>query len=126
MKKIKLAAALIEINDKFLIAQQSHGDFIGKWDFPIFQISKNERIDKVIYKGILEKFNISIKCDKVINRIIYHDFNKSIELSLCHCTYLSGEVVSTYACYLYVDKKILSNYDLSPISQAILQNIKDY
>ena len=115
MKKIKVVAAMIEKNDKVLIAQRSYGDLKGKWEFPGGKVEKGEKDRDAVYREILEEFNISIKCDNFVCSSSFTYPDKKIELKLYHCTYLSGEIVlNAHSSYVFVDKNLLLSYDLAP------------
>lgn len=115
MKKIKVVAALIELNGRVLIAQRSYGDLKGKWEFPGGKVERGEKEEKAIYREIMEEFNISIKCDGFVCSSVYEYPDKKVELRLYHCTYLSGEVVlHAHSSYVFVDRNLLLTYDLAP------------
>lgn len=127
MKKLKVVAALIEVNDCVLIAQRLNGHLAGKWEFPGGKVENGETDEKAIVREIYEEFHISVKCDYFVcsNTSIVND--KEIELRLYHCTYLSGEVIlSDHSSYVYVDKKLLFSYDLADadieLAKYILEN----
>ncbi|MBQ7104309.1 MAG: (deoxy)nucleoside triphosphate pyrophosphohydrolase [Bacilli bacterium] len=114
MKRIKVVAALIETNDKVLIAQRLKGHLAGKWEFPGGKVEEGELEEKAIVREIYEEFNISVKCDYFVCNNVVVDNEKEIDLRLYHCTYLSGEVVlQDHSSYVFVDKKLLLSYDLA-------------
>lgn len=124
MKKVKVVAALIEHNDKILIAQRLKGHLAGKWEFPGGKVEENEKEEEAIVREIYEEFNISIKCDNFVCSNTTVDNDKEIELKLYHCTYLSGEVVLTaHVSYVFVDKKLLLTYDLAPADVKLAKYI---
>ena len=114
MKKIKVVAALIEKNDRVLIAQRLKGHLAGKWEFPGGKVENGETEENAIVREMYEEFHISVKCDGFVCNNIVIDNDKEIDLRLYKCTYLSGEVVlSDHSSYVFVDKKLLLSYDLA-------------
>ncbi len=127
MKKIKVVAALIETNDKILIAQRLHPELNGKWEFPGGKVRRGEKDKDAIYRKILEELNISIKCDYLLCSCDYKKGDYDIEIKLYHCTYLSGEVVlKVHSSYVFVDRSLLLTYDLAPadleLAKYVLNN----
>ena len=78
---IKVVAALIEKDNKYLIAKRSTGssDVLGKWEFPGGKVEKDEDEFKAIEREIKEEFEINIKAQQFItnNMCIYP--NKKID-----------------------------------------------
>ena len=114
MKRIKVVAALIEKNDRVLIAQRLKGHLAGKWEFPGGKVENGETEADAIIREMYEEFNISVKCDGFVCNNVFIDNDKEIDLRLYRCTYLSGEVVlQDHSSYVFVDKKLLLSYDLA-------------
>ena len=77
---IKVVAALIENDGKFLIAKRSTGDknVLGKWEFPGGKVKENESELKAIEREIKEEFEIDVKAKEfVTNNIFPVNFNVS-------------------------------------------------
>ena len=60
---IIVVAALIEKNNKYLIAKRSTGDpnVLGKWEFPGGKVNPNEDEKHAIEREIKEEFELEIK-----------------------------------------------------------------
>ena len=65
---IKVVAALIEKDNKVLIAKRSTGDssMLGKWEFPGGKVKLNEDEFQAIEREIYEEFELKIKANKFI------------------------------------------------------------
>lgn len=127
MKKIKVVAALIEKNDRVLIAQRLKGHLAGKWEFPGGKVENGETEENAIIREMHEEFNISVRCEGFVCNNVVIDNDKEIDLRLYRCGYLSGEVVlHDHSSYVFVDKKLLFSYDLAPadinIAKFIVEN----
>ena len=70
---IKVVAALIENNGKFLIAKRSTGDknVLGKWEFPGGKVKENESELKAIEREIKEEFEIDVKAKEFVTNNIF-------------------------------------------------------
>lgn len=69
---ISVVAALIEKDNKVLIAKRSTGDpnVLGKWEFPGGKVKPNEEEKSAIEREIKEEFELNIQANKfLINNV---------------------------------------------------------
>ena len=81
---IKVVAALIEKDNKVLIAKRSTGDpdLLGKWEFPGGKVEPDEDEKSAIEREIREEFELYVKAkDFVINSICEYP-TKTVDLRL--------------------------------------------
>ena len=90
---IKVVAALIENNNKILLAKRSTGDInvFGKWEFPGGKVEQNENEFDAIEREIKEEFELTIKARKFITNNICEYPTKIVDLRLYKCDYISGK-----------------------------------
>lgn len=81
---IKVVAALIERDNKFLIAKRSTGDsnVFGKWEFPGGKVESNENEFQAIEREIKEEFELNIKANKFLINNICEYPTKTVDLRL--------------------------------------------
>lgn len=124
---IKVVAALIEKDNKYLIAKRSTGskEVLGKWEFPGGKVEEGESEEHAIEREINEEFDMNIKAIKFITNNICEYPTKTIDLRLYECKYISGEFhLHDHSEYLYVDKDEIINYDLCPADIPLAEYIK--
>lgn len=114
---INVVAALIENDNKVLIAKRSTGDpnVFGKWEFLGGKVQDNEDEKHAIEREIKEEFELLISAESfLINNVCKYP-TKTVDLKLYRCKYLSGEFhLHDHSEYKWVDKPALLNYDLAP------------
>lgn len=114
---INVVAALIENDNKVLIAKRSTGDpnVLGKWEFPGGKVQDNEDEKHAIEREIKEEFELLISAESfLINNVCKYP-TKTVDLKLYRCKYLSGEFhLHDHSEYKWVDKPALLNFDLAP------------
>ena len=124
---IKVVAALIEKNGKFLIARRSTGDpnVFGKWEFPGGKVEPEENEINAIEREIKEEFELIIKAKEfVINNICEYP-TKVVDLRLYKCDYESGEFnLHDHSEYKWVNKEELLEYDLAPADIHLAEYVK--
>ena len=114
---IKVVAALIKKDNKYLIARRSTGDenVMHKWEFPGGKVQPNETEEHAIEREIKEEFEMKIKAIKFLNNNICEYPSKTIDLRLYECEYISGEFhLHDHSEYKFVNKKDIIKYDLCP------------
>lgn len=125
---IKVVAALIEKDGKYLIARRKTGskDVLGKWEFPGGKVEKNETEENAIEREIREEFEMSIKTIKfIINNVCKYP-DKVVDLRLYECKYISGDFnLHDHFEYKFVDKNEILEYDLCPADIPLAEYIKN-
>ncbi|MBQ3475616.1 MAG: (deoxy)nucleoside triphosphate pyrophosphohydrolase [Bacilli bacterium] len=112
-----VVAALIEKDNKVLVARRSTGDesVFGKWEFPGGKVNENEDEKDAIEREINEEFELNIKAKEyVVNNVCKYP-TKTVDLRLYRCDYISGEFhLHDHFEYVWVEKSKLLDYDLAP------------
>ena len=125
---ITVVAALIEKDNKYLIARRSTGsqDVLGKWEFPGGKVEKDETEEHAIEREIKEEFEMDIKAIRFLTNNVCEYPSKTIDLRLYECKYLSGVFhLHDHSEYLFVDKNEIINYDLCPADIPLAEFVKE-
>ena len=129
MDVVNVVCALIQKDNKILIARRNHGDeqVYGKWEFPGGKVEPGEDEKKAIEREMKEEFELSIKAIDYVTENIYEYPNKTVNLKLYRCEYVSGEFkLHDHFEYKYVNKQDLLNYEFCPadigLAKYILNN----
>lgn len=124
---IKVVAALIENDNKVLLARRSTGDInvFGKWEFPGGKVEQDENEFDAIEREIKEEFELVIKAKEfLINNVCKYP-TKVVDLRLYKCDYVSGEFnLHDHSEYKWVDKEELLEYDLAPADIPLAEYVK--
>ena len=125
---IKVVAALIEKDNKVLIAKRSTGDpnVYGKWEFPGGKVELNEDEFHAIEREIFEEFELKIKAKEFIINNVCEYPTKTVDLRLYSCDYISGEFkLHDHLDYKWIDIKDILDYDLAsadiPLAKYIME-----
>ena len=125
---ITVVVALIEKDNKYLIARRSTGssDVLGKWEFPGGKVEQEETEENAIEREIKEEFEIDIKAIRFLTNNVCEYPSKTIDLRLYECKYLSGEFhLHDHSEYVFVDKNDIINYDLCPADIPLAEFVKE-
>ena len=124
---IKVVAALIEKDSKFLIAKRSTGDpnVFGKWEFPGGKVKPEENEMHAIEREIKEEFELIIKAKEFIINNVCEYPTKVVDLRLYRCDYVSGKFnLHDHSEYKWVNKEQLLEYDLAPADIPLAEYVK--
>lgn len=85
MKVIKVVAAIIEKNNRVLVAKRSYGDFKGLWEFPGGKYEEGETGPEAIKREIEEEFDVEIEVKDYLCTIEhqYDSFYLVMDCYLC-------------------------------------------
>lgn len=125
---IKVVAALIEKDNKVLIARRSTGDpnVLEKWEFPGGKVEQNEDELHAIEREIREEFELEIKAKKFLINNVCEYPSKTVDLRLYSCDYVNGEFkLHEHSEIAWVNKEELLTYDLAPADIPLAKYIKE-
>ena len=125
---IRVVAALIEKENKILLAKRSTGDpnVLGKWEFPGGKVEENENELDAIEREIKEEFELVIKANEFIINNICEYPSKTVDLRLYSCDYISGEFkLHDHSEYQWVDRAELLKYELAPADIPLAKYVKE-
>ena len=128
MKYIKVVAALIEKDGKYLIARRSTGDenVNGKWEFPGGKVEPNEEEMTAIEREIREEFELEVKAIKFLVNNEHQYPGRIVDLRLYECKYISGEFkLHDHYEYKFVSKDELLDYELCPADINLALYVKN-
>lgn len=123
---IKVVAALIEKENRYLLAQRSTGDknVLGKWEFPGGKVEENEDEKHAIEREINEEFELKIEAEKFVVESTYEYPNKTVNLRLYKCKYISGEFkLHDHYQYKWVKIDDMFQYDLAPADIELINKL---
>lgn len=124
---VKVVAALIESDNKVLLARRSTCDIniLGKWELSGGKVEQDENEFKAIEREIKEEFELIIKAKKFINNNVCEYPTKVVDLRLYKCDYVSGEFnLHDHSEYKWVNKEELLEYDLAPADIPLAEYVK--
>ena len=129
-KHYHVVAAVIERNDKILIAQRADkGELAKKWEFPGGKIEESETHQQALSREIKEELDIDISVDDYITTVNYAYNTFDLTMYAYKCTVNNGEIrLNEHLGYAWVEKLDLMSYDLAaadiPIVDMIIKEKK--
>lgn len=93
MKTIRVVAAIIEKEDKILIAKRLKGEFAGLWEFPGGKYEEGETGEQAIKREIEEEFDVEIEVKNYLCTIEHQYDSFYLVMDCFICTLLTDKMV---------------------------------
>jgi len=88
---LRVLAAVLEKNDRWLIAKRSGGDrFAGRWEFPGGKLEQGETPQECLAREISEELSIRIRVGRCLGSVQYSQPGFAIELTAYQASHLAG------------------------------------
>ena len=126
MKIIKVVAAILQKEDKILIARKKEGKpLAGYFEFPGGKIEKGETPEESLARELMEEMNIKIDVKEYVGESIYDYGNgKVIELLGYTAEIIEGDIVLTdHDEYRWVTLEEVRNYNIAPADIPLISKI---
>lgn len=126
MKTLRVVAAIIEKDDKILIAQRLKGEFAGLWEFPGGKIEEGETPEQALIREIEEEFDTELNIEKYLTTV-EHQYDSFYLIMDCFiCTIKTGDLIlHDHMAYRIIDPKE-SNIDWVPADVKVINSYKEY
>ncbi|MDD7280710.1 MAG: (deoxy)nucleoside triphosphate pyrophosphohydrolase [Erysipelotrichaceae bacterium] len=85
MKNIKVVAAIIVDNGKYLACERGYGEFKGLWEFPGGKVEKDESLEDALVREIQEELDVMVHVDSYFDSVEwdYPSFHLSMACFMC-------------------------------------------
>jgi len=123
---IRVACALIELDEQILIAQRPKGKALaGKWEFPGGKLEPNESPENCLIREISEELGCLVRVMQALTPVVHHYESFSIELLPFLCLIDEGEPQAMeHSVIQWLDLAQLLKHDLAeadiPIAREYL------
>ena len=125
---IKVVAAILEKEDKILIAKKREGKpLAGLWEFPGGKIEKDEIPEESLVRELMEEMDIKVRVKDYVGESIYDYGNdKIISLKGFKAEIIEGEIKLTdHDEYKWITIDEINNYNLAPADIPLINKLKN-
>ena len=125
MKTIRVVAALVERDGRYLITQRRETAVLPLlWDFPGGRVERGESDEAALAREVDERLGASVEVGQLIS-FVNHPYEKyAVDLYLYECTLLSDELhcraVKEYA---WVTSNEMESYSFTPVDEASMSKL---
>lgn len=122
---LKVTAAIIKTNNKYLICQRADDDDNALlWEFPGGKREVGESLEECIIREIKEELNLTIKVVDIFKKTIYSSSGREIHFTFFNCDILSGEIeLNVHNDAKWVTAEEMRNYNFMPADVSIIEDL---
>ena len=126
MKTLKVTAAVIEKDQKILIARRLKGEQAGLWEFPGGKYEKQETGEQTIVREIKEEFDADIRVRQYLCRVEY-PYDSFYLVMDCYICELLDEtlVLHDHSDIRWIDPQE-ENIDWVPADRLVIAKYREY
>ena len=127
-KIIRVTAAIIESDDKILIAQRKSEDdiFGGLWEFPGGKIENGETPEECMARELMEELEIKVEVGTLITSNKHRYPNGLFELLAYRVQHISGNfVLNDHDEIKWITIDEISNFEFPPANTPIINYLKN-
>jgi 8-oxo-dGTP diphosphatase len=125
MKTIRVVAALVERDGRYLITQRRETAVLPLlWDFPGGRVEDGENDNAALVREVAERLGATIEVGQLIS-FVNHPYEKyAVDLFLYECT-LHGDELHCHAVkdYAWVTSKEMEAYSFTPVDEASMSKL---
>ena len=123
---IKVVAAILEKEDKILIAKKREGKpLAGLWEFPGGKIEEGETPEESLIRELMEEMNIKVRVNEYVGESIYdYGDGKVISLKGFTAEIIEGDIKLTdHDEYKWVTLEEIYDYKVAPADIPLISKI---
>lgn len=125
MKKIRVVAALIERDGRYLITQRRENAVLPLlWDFPGGRVETGETDQEALAREVEERLGVRIEVGQLISFVNHPYDSYAVDLHLYECRLLDDEpecrAVKRYA---WVTSSEMERYAFTPVDEASMSKL---
>ena len=125
MKTIRVVAALVERDGRYLITQRRENAVLPLlWDFPGGRVEDGETHDEALVREVSERLGASVEVGQLIS-FVNHPYDRyAVDLFLYECKLLSDKLeCRAVKDYAWVTSKEMESYSFTPVDEASMSKL---
>ena len=125
MKTIRVVAALVERDGRYLITQRRENAVLPLlWDFPGGRVEEGESDEAALAREVGERLGANVEVGQLIS-FVNHPYERyAVDLYLYECTLLSDELhCQAVKAYAWVTSKEMESYSFTPVDEASMSKL---
>jgi len=125
MKTIRVVAALVERDGRYLITQRRENAVLPLlWDFPGGRVEPGETDEAALAREVAERLGAKVEVGQLIS-YVNHPYDKyAVDLFLYECKLMRNEVeCRAVRDYAWVTSKEMESYSFTPVDEASMSKL---
>ena len=125
MKTIRVVAALVERDGRYLITQRRENAVLPMlWDFPGGRVEEGESDEGALAREVAERLGAKVQVGQLIS-FVKHPYEKyAVDLYLYECKLLTERLhCRAVKDYAWVTSKEMESYSFTPVDEASMSKL---
>jgi 8-oxo-dGTP diphosphatase len=125
MKTIRVVAALVERDGRYLITQRRDNAVLPLlWDFPGGRVEEGESDEAALAREVAERLGAAVEVGQLIS-FVNHPYEKyAVDLYLYECKLLTEQLhCHAVKDYAWVTSKEMESYSFTPVDEASMSKL---
>ena len=125
MKTIRVVAALVERQGRYLITQRRENAVLPLlWDFPGGRVEEGESDEAALAREVAERLGAEVDVGQLIS-FVNHPYEKyAVDLYLYECKLLRADLhCRAVKDYAWVTSKEMESYSFTPVDEASMSKL---
>lgn len=125
MKTIRVVAALVERDGRYLITQRRENAVLPMlWDFPGGRVESGENDEAALAREVAERLGAEVEVGQLIS-FVNHPYEKyAVDLYLYECKLLTEQLhCRAVKDYAWVTSKQMESYSFTPVDEASMSKL---
>jgi 8-oxo-dGTP diphosphatase len=125
MKTIRVVAALVERDGRYLITQRRENAVLPMlWDFPGGRVEEGESDEGALAREVAERLGAKVQVGQLIS-FVNHPYEKyAVDLYLYECKLLTERLhCRAVKDYAWVTSKEMESYSFTPVDEASMSKL---
>jgi 8-oxo-dGTP diphosphatase len=125
MKTIRVVAALVERDGRYLITQRRENAVLPMlWDFPGGRVEEGESDEGALAREVAERLGAQVQVGQLIS-FVNHPYEKyAVDLYLYECKLLTERLhCRAVKDYAWVTSKEMESYSFTPVDEASMSKL---
>lgn len=125
MRTIRVVAAVIEQNGKYLITQRRPTAVLASmWEFPGGRVEDGESDARALKREVFHRLGADIECGKLISFVSHPYEHYAVDLFLYECKLLSPTLEArNVSAYKWVASADFDQYEFTPADEASMNKL---
>jgi len=124
-KRIRVVAAVIQRDGKYLITQRRPEAVLPMlWEFPGGRVEGEEKDDEALRREMLERLGVDIEVDEQLSTSEHEYSGYSVSITLYKAHLLSDELLPLHVnAFCWITSEEFDNYAFPPADQATMDKL---
>ncbi len=123
---VEVAAAVIEVDGRYLITRRVKGHLEGLWEFPGGKLRSGETLPECLQRELREELGVEVSVGEKLETITWRYPERTVVLHFFRCRLAGGEIAPKEGqAMAWVTPDELGRYAFPPADASLIARLRD-